>query len=525
MRVKFSGIITIVFFLFMLAVGSLTYKDYGIPWDEPDQIYIAKQNQNYVFHNDPALLSIRDKYYGVVFELPILWLTTYTSIPRHWLVFITFFFGLLFFYALANRLFRNQWWSLLSTVTLAASPRIFADSFYNSKDIPFLVIGIVAAWSLVLFSDKLRQQAGGWTFAGLLLLHSLTSAAMIGTRVAGVLIIPLTLLVLIIDFIQFPATWIKVLLALIGYLVLTVALTVLVWPVLWHAPWAEFLGAFHKMSRLPYDISMLFMGKYIYASKLPWDYLPVWIGVTSPLIVVAGFFVGIFGWIGLIWKGWRSRGETGPVRQNFPNHDLLHWIIVFLWLFIPVAAIYYFHSVLYDGWRHMFFVYPPILLVSILGLKSLYQWLVHWTRSKLAVKIALGLLVAAGLLEPAWFMARNHPYENVYFNLLAGDPAGLRGRYEMDYWGLSYKQGIDAILARDPGRHIKIAVANNPGDFYIKFGLPPEQQSRIIEVQDPQDADYFVTNYRWHPQEYPYPDLFFSVKVRGEDIMAVYKMH
>ena len=35
-------------------------------------------------------------------------------------------------------------------------------------------------------------------------------------------------------------------------------------------------------------------------------------------------------------------------------------------------------------------------------------------------------------------MIRDHPYQNVYFNLLAG--SDKRHRFELDYWGLSYKE-------------------------------------------------------------------------------------
>ena len=107
---------------------------------------------------------------------------------------------------------------------------------------------------------------------------------------------------------------------------------------------------------------------------------------------------------------------------------------------------------------------------------------------------------------------------------LAGDPATLRGRYEMDYWGLSYKQGIDHILATDPRLKITIAVANKPGEFFIEGGLTPAEQARLILVADPGQADYFVTDFRWHPANYSgWPEVY-SARVRGVEIMAVYKM-
>jgi len=40
-------------------------------------------------------------------------------------------------------------------------PRIFADAFYNSKDIPFLVACITAVWTLVILSDALAKKING----------------------------------------------------------------------------------------------------------------------------------------------------------------------------------------------------------------------------------------------------------------------------------------------------------------------------------------------------------------------------
>ena len=129
-----------------------------------------------------------------------------------------------------------------------------------------------------------------------------------------------------------------------------------------------------------------------------------------------------------------------------------------------------------------------------------------------------------GLAEPISFMVRYHPYENVYFNVLAGAPPTLRQRFELDYWGLSYKQAIDFILANDPGQGIKIFVANPPGRDYINAGLSGEQKNRLISVDDPDEANYFVSEFRGHPEDYPYGEEYYSIMIRGTKIMVVYHL-
>jgi hypothetical protein len=140
------------------------------------------------------------------------------------------------------------------------------------------------------------------------------------------------------------------------------------------------------------------------------------------------------------------------------------------------------------------------------------------------MRIIVGLVLLAGLAEPVWFIFRYHPNENVYFNALAGTPSTLRQRFELDYWGLSYKQGIDYILAYDPRKSIKIFVSDPPGQDYINAGLSSHNKSRLVSVSDPSDANYFVSVFRWHPGEYPYTDEFYSINVRRTKIMVVYRL-
>ena len=47
------------------------------------------------------------------------------------------------------------------------------------------------------------------------------------------------------------------------------------------------------MSRFPSDTTMLYMGGIINENNLPWHYIPVWILVTSPPLIILLFFTGI----------------------------------------------------------------------------------------------------------------------------------------------------------------------------------------------------------------------------------------
>ena len=42
-----------------------------------------------------------------------------------------------------------------------------------------------------------------------------------------------------------------------------------------------------------------------------------------------------------------------------------------------------------------------------------------------------------------YWMYSNHPFQNVYFNILAGKK--FNERFEMDYWGISNKNALEYI--------------------------------------------------------------------------------
>jgi len=118
-------------------------------------------------------------------------------------------------------------------------------------------------------------------------------------------------------------------------------------------------------------------------------------------------------------------------------------------------------------------------------------------------------------------MTKYHPYQNVYFNLLSG--TNVKNNFELDYWGLSYRKALEYILKNDTSQFIKVYVANDPEEINPCI-LTPNDRERIKYVEEPEDAKYFLSNYRWHKGDYPYRNEFYSIKINREKIMVVYKL-
>jgi hypothetical protein len=207
--------------------------------------------------------------------------------------------------------------------------------------------------------------------------------------------------------------------------------------------------------------------------NLPWFYIPTWILISTPLLQLAGFILGIISLV--ITTGTKIKLSFSGLLKSIStwlNAENLGWLVVVGSMLSPLLAVIFLRSVLYNAWRQMFFIYPSFVLISVFGIKALSQklsmLLIHQGWSHLLV----GSLLLAGLSEPILFTLKNHPNENVFFNIFAGDPSTLRQNFEQDYWGLSYRQGIDYILAHDSSQVIHLAIETKPGREYIQYMLP-----------------------------------------------------
>ena len=129
-------------------------------------------------------------------------------------------------------------------------------------------------------------------------------------------------------------------------------------------------------------------------------------------------------------------------------------------------------------------------------------------------------------------MVRLHPFQNVYFNDLVmnlkGKPEGMRKNYELDYWSVSFKQGLEYILKTDNRTKIKVCGNTNPC-FPLSNNirvLPQKDKQRIIDFPLTNiPPDYFISNYRWASQGYnfKYTEVF-NIIVYNSRIMSVWKI-
>ncbi len=492
---KFFKRAALVFFIGLFAVGCFTFSDYGLFVDEAAQHNIGEVNYNFIKNgNTKELLACDDKYHGPAFEIflyaaeKLVNVTEVRSVflLRHALNFLVFFIGTYFFYLLGFKLFKSRGIGLLCSVLLVASPRIYSDSFYDSKDLIMLSLCIISTYTTFLFLE--RQTI--W----LALIHALCCGLTIDVRIMG-LLIPIATIYL---FVMQKNKRIIPLLFFVSY---TLLFTIAFWPVLWINPVLHFIGAFKQMSHFPQPISMLYRGGYVSTMQLPWHYLPFWLLISTPLFYILLFFTGLF-------------FAVKNTLQQFLN--TLH-IQFFLFMFAtPIMAVIILNSTVYDSWHHVFFVYPYFLLIAVYGFTELIPTLKNKSIPKIIIYSTI-LSIAFTLT----FMIVNHPFQNVYFNLLAGK--NVRENFELDYAGMSYRQGLEYILANDKSPTIHIAATL--GECQLNFSIiPAEDRKRLFWTDNPETANYYLSNFRWHPTDYKTGTSVFQVNVGNEKIMEVLKL-
>jgi hypothetical protein len=293
------------------------------------------------------------------------------------------------------------------------------------------------------------------------------------------------------------------------YIVSLGAVVVLLWPQLWDAPTTRLLGALSRLgeARQVDNAFALYCGSFVSVKQLPWHYLPTWIGITIPPLIGAFFFVGV----GLAVRAFIRTSPLDPANRS---------ILLFLLLaFVPVGFVIVFRPILYDGWRHFYFVYPPLVAIAMFGVREL--------GSHPRMRVATLGMVLVVLAQCLFVIVAYHPHQQVYFNALA--PKDLERNFELDYWGLSFRDGLSEVLRRQPVGTVTVAVSDVPGRLNALI-LPKEQRDRI-RFLPVREAEYFLSNHR-KPEHHrrflahtaPYVNEVYAVRRGGAQLLGVYKL-
>ena len=411
--------------------------DYGINGDDVSQYNYGKSVWSFLstFGNDRTAVTGRylentQTLYGGFFEGISAMLINFfhpkdVFLFRHYWVMLFGFLGVVITGLLAKEI--GGWRTgILAIVFLFFTARYFGESFNNSKDIPFAVTYILAVYAIILWLKNIETLKWKPT-----ILMGLAIALCISMRIGGLLLFGYLGLFYLVTLWQkklYKGNLLKSsLLHLAVAVVLAYFVSILWWPYALESPISGPLKALKVMSNFPLSIYTLFEGHKIDTVLLPLHYLPKWLLIGLPLYLLLGFIGGTISVIDISKK---------------INSTYL-WMIIFVTLF-PVLYILYKNSVLYDGFRHVMFLIPPMAVTAAIFFIYVFDGI-----SNKGFKYAFAGITLVLIILPARFMFANHPNEYVYFNEIAGGIKNSYGNYETDYYMNSINQGYKWLLKNE----------------------------------------------------------------------------
>lgn len=429
-------------FAVVLAFVLVTFKDYGITWDEDAQNWYGVAVLNYYLSGftDHSYMHLYDLfYYGSIFDTLAAVLNHVSPFgtfeTRHLLNALIGIVGIVGTWKL-GRAIGGPRAGFIAALMLTLTPNYYGQMFNNPKDVPFAASMIWALYYLVRAVPQLPRP--DWHL-GIKL--GLAAGVALAVRVGGLLIF-CYIGVALLAFGIWRLAESRNLAKAVGeawcggwrLFPVTVAVAYPVMLLFW--PWAQqspLINPVHALLYFSHEIfpyGTLFDGHYIPAADLPWDYLPTYIVLALPeLVLLLLAAAPAIAFVALRRAGaWRDRARILGVF-------MLGFAIVF-----PVAYAIAIKAVLFDGMRHFIFVLPPIAVAAALAAESTLSALAQrrWRRW------VYGTLAVYGIYHVS-VMAMLHPDEYVYYNAFIGGTRGAQGLFKLDYWANSYAEDVAAL--------------------------------------------------------------------------------
>lgn len=534
MKLPFSErkqkVLIAVLFLVLTLAGLWMGTGYGVPWDETSEQRILAQNfHEYAYQilgpdssfirsalaKGATLISEnieRDHgmapYYPLV---PIFFLDDAHLVMQIWHAYtwLLFMLGVVALYFLARELGAGRGVAFAASLLLYLAPRFFAEGHYNNKDVVLLAFVLCA----FAFAARLMRERGYLPA----ILFSVAGAFAANVKIIGVLAWGLAGLAVLWKWLgerKLGGRDVRIMLsAIFAFLVCYFLIT----PAMWHNPVAFFRYLIDNMSHFSrWDGAVLFEGKLYRPGQglpLPWYYLPKMMLLTLPvpflLLALAGQVYAVI-----------------RIVKEKQSRPLLVALSVF-WL-LPLAYAMCSQPVIYNSWRHFYFVYAGLSAMGGLGL----VWLWQLAGKKRALKIVSAVAIAAVFITQAVIVLAGHPYQYTYYNVLAGR---VEGNYELDYWALSTYDALDELVnsaARNQNLPLVFAKPETPPFPYPVTNnldaLPRAERDALAYTEDVADAPYLIYNSTYATiAELQTPEGYhklISVRGYGRELVSVYEI-
>ena len=415
--------------------------------------------------------------------------------------------GLTALFYLLRDIFPDRRVAVLGTLLYYFSPRMFAESHYNNKDMILLSLTL----GILFFGRKLYQEVRWkWVILFAVIGSFATNAKIIGAFIWGMIGI-YVLIMLIMDHRFHWETAVK--------MILCIGLWFAVYRIITPASASGVIEFWKYLidsaKNFWWNDYVLFRGQLYNKTTTGMSraYLPTIILLTTPIgILGLTILGGIDMVVKIVGNPREAAGTTGYIVTGIAA------------CLIPVIYAVWNRTPDYNGWRHFYFFYAAILLGAAQGISFLLQ---RGKKQKAVVFLMGGycLLLAGSVLG-------NHPYEYAFYNCLAGKQ--VETNYELDYWDMAFKQAYERILDRTEGKDISVGTISNPAYWGLEaqlYAIRGKQRMRISLCENWNEAEYLIINptyaymyaasdYKWIKQEYKITD---QIQSYGNVICEIYQ--
>ena len=332
-------------------------------------------------------------------------------IAKHLVVFLFFFCSGIFFYLILKKIIDDENFYILGTVIYLTYPYLFGQSMFSPKDIPFMSVWLGCTWYSIKLLDNLTINKNINNIN--VTLFSLITAYLISIRFAGILIFLQYFLLIIFylnifkkDFFVFLKDYYKKILLFFSF---TSIFIFILNPIFLIDP--LLIVETFKISASHFNnVGTKTFGTLMYSKDLPPTYLPIWLSVKLPAIIL----------IGLIFIPFSEK----KMFSNKKNTIILSTLLL---SFLSIILILIFRNVhLYDEIRQILFLIPLIFIVSF---SSLYLFKKEF-------------FYILGITTFLFFIVENikiRPYQYVWFNS-PSRVIDLSKKFELEYQGISGRE-------------------------------------------------------------------------------------
>lgn len=459
----------------LLALMIGVSPDFGYTWDERFQQAYGQKIWEYLNGRLPRSAFDTDfgneyLYGGLVEVLCVAaqhLVDIDTYVVRHAVISVFGWVGIVFSGLLAARLWgpRAGW---LASALLALSPRYFGDSMNNPKDIPFAALSMVVLYYTLTISARPPHLT--WRHAA-----KLGAAIALAINVRPLALALLGYAALVIGVVTAwtalrssdPQRWRHVwttFARLAAIATVAIPAGTILWPWAQAAPFTRPIQAFliSSSARWAAGFHVLYAGQDHGAGSMPWHYVPLWLAISLPPVILVGLAIVV-----LFFRGIGSRAASLGLAA---------------FAVAPVAAAIARNATIYDGIRHLEFIVPPLVALSAAGWDSAL-------RNGPPLRLMVAGALALGMLEPLVFQIRNHPNQIVYFSPALGGPQAAFGRFDMDYWGNSMLQAVDWAAALAEEAQMPLIVSS--GNLWDAIDANAPRYSSLVAARR-HDRDYHL---------------------------------